>query len=211
MPAIVRELGTVAGLAGLVGLTVLSALHLAQARDVARLRAWAGRTPDRAGRPTASPRRARRIGVRQVAVALVGVLVLGGTVTYGVAGLTGGDDDGGRPVASAPARHHPQPKRAVVQPGDVTVAVLNGTTVPGLAAALRERLAAAGFRKGLIGVFPGQQVAESVVQYAPGQKAAAEAVGTRLGIGRRTPVTADARALAGDATVIVIAGADQAP
>jgi hypothetical protein len=32
-----------------------------------------------------------------------------------------------------------------------------------------------------------------------------------LGISRREPVTADSRALAGDATVIVIAGADEAP
>jgi hypothetical protein len=37
------------------------------------------------------------------------------------------------------------------------------------------------------------------------------AVSRRLGISRLEPVTANSRALAGDATVIVIAGADKSP
>ena len=106
-----------------------------------------------------------------------------------------------------------KPKRnvAAVEPANVTVAVLNGTTVPGLAAALRDQIAAAGFKKGRIDVFPDQQLAESVVQYAPGHQPEAKAVSRRFGISRREPVTADSRVLAGDATVIVIAGADKAP
>jgi DNA gyrase inhibitor GyrI len=40
---IVQEIGAVAGCAAVVGLAVLSALHLSQARDVKRLREWAGR------------------------------------------------------------------------------------------------------------------------------------------------------------------------
>ena len=73
----------------------------------------------------------------------------------------------------------PTPKRkaAAVKPGNVTVAVLNGTTVPGLAAALRDELAAAGFKKGTIDVYSDQQLAASVVQYAPGRQAEAKAVG----------------------------------
>ena len=63
----------------------------------------------------------------------------------------------------------------------------------------------------MIDVFSDQQLAESVVQYAPGRQAEAKAVGRSLGISRREPVTADSRALAPDATVIVIAGADKAP
>ena len=106
-----------------------------------------------------------------------------------------------------------KPKRngAAVKPGNVTVAVLNGTTVPGLAAALRDQIAAAGFKKGTINNFSDQQLDESVVQYAPGHQAEAKAVSRIVGISEREPVTADSRALAGDATVIVIAGADKAP
>jgi hypothetical protein len=165
------------------------------------------------------PRRSQpwysRAGTRYVAVAIVGLLVLGGAAAYGVAQLTG--DDGGDNSGNARANNDnvlpDKPKRngAAVKPGNVTVAVLNGTTVPGLAAALRDQIAAAGFKKGTINVFSDQQLAESVVQYAPGHQAEAKAVSRRVGISQREPVTADSRALAGGATVIVIAGADKAP
>jgi hypothetical protein len=292
---IVQEIGAAAGFAAVVGLAVLSALYFSQARDVRRLREWAGRAPERSGRgvtalperaagvpppaqpqtavtasgPPASltgprpatpagafgppplapqpvrrtpstqgpitraaasravpqqtviipPRRSQhwygRIGTRYVAVVLVGLLVLGGAAAYGVTRLTG--DDGGDNSGNAQANNENglpnEAKRngAAVQPGNVTVAVLNGTTVPGLAAALRDQIAAAGFKKGTINDFSDKQLAESVVQYAPGHQAEAKAVSRRLGISQREPVTADSRALARDATVIVIAGADEAP
>jgi LytR cell envelope-related transcriptional attenuator len=238
---LVQEIGAAAGVAAVVGLAVLSALHVSHARDIRRLREWAGRAPERSGRgvtavpgravgvPPAvapqpvrrvpSPRRSRprysRAGARYVAVALVGLLVLGAVATYGVTQLTG--DDGGENSGNAQATNDNglpnEAKRngAAVQPGNVTVAVLNGTTVPGLAAALRDQIAAAGFKKGTINDFSDQQLAESVVQYAPGHQAEAKAVSRTVGISEREPVTADGRALAGDATVIVIAGADKAP
>jgi LytR cell envelope-related transcriptional attenuator len=207
---LVREIGGVAGWAAVVGLAVLCALYLSQARDVKRLREWAGRAPERA-QPRSQPSLSR-IGTRYVAVAFVGVLVLGGSAAYGVTQLTGGDNSG-----RAQANKHnglakkPKRKPVAVKPGNVTVAVLNGTTVPGLAAALSEQIAAAGFRKGTIDVFSDQTLTESIVQYAPGHQAEAKAVGRTVGITRSEPVTADGRALAADATVIVIAGADKAP
>jgi hypothetical protein len=257
MLAMVQEIGAVAGWAAVVGLAVLSALYLSQARDVKRLREWAGRAPERSGPgvtavparaagvpPPAQPRTAAtatgaltrpaalravpeqtaispprpshpwysRIGTRYVAVALVGLLVLGGTAAYGVTRLTGDDDPGnarannGNGVPNKPKRNG-----VAVKPGNVTVAVLNATTVPGLAAMLRDQIAAAGFKKGMIDVFSDQQLVESVVQYAPGHEAEATAVGRTVGISQRGPITANSRALAGDATVIVIAGADKAP
>jgi hypothetical protein len=250
--AIVQEIGAVAGWAAVVGLAVLSALYFSQARDVKRLREWAGRAPERLGPGVAAPGRAAgmppvgpqpdrrtpspqrpitrpaalravpqqtvispprrsqpsysRLGTRFVAVALVGMLVLGGVAAYGVTQLTGGGDNSGNGLPDKPQRNG-----AAVKPGNVTVAVLNGTTVPGLAATLRDQIGAAGFKKGTIDVFSDQQLAESVVQYAPGHQAAAKAVGRRLGISQREPATAHSRALVGDATVIVIAGADTAP
>jgi hypothetical protein len=245
---IVQEVGAVAGWAAVVGLAVLSALYFSQARDVKRLREWAGRAPERSGwgetavpgraagvpspaQPPAAlravpqetviipPRRSQpwhgQIGTRYVAVVLVGLLGLGGAVAYGVTQLTG--DDGGDNSGNAQANNdnglpnEPRRNGAAVKPGNVTVAVLNGTTVPGLAAALRDQIVAAGFKEGTINVFSDQQLAESVVQYAPGHQAEAEAVSRRVKISQRGPVTADSRALAGDATVIVIAGADKAP
>jgi hypothetical protein len=165
------------------------------------------------------PRRSQpwysRIGTRYVAVALVGLLVLGGAAAYGVTQLTG--DDGGDNSGNAQANNNNgspnKPKRngAAIKPGNVTVAVLNGTTVAGLAAALRDQIAAAGFKRGTINDFSDKQLAESVVQYAPGHQAEAKAVSRRVEISQWEPVTADSRALAGDATVIVIAGADKAP
>jgi hypothetical protein len=220
--AIVQEIGAAGGLAAVVGLAVLSALYFSHARDVKRLREWAGRAPERSaaaatgtGSATArqpvmvSPRRSQhwysRIGTPYFAVALVGLLVLCGGAAYGVARLTGDDNSG-----NAQANSKPKPG-AGVKPGNVTVAVLNGTTVPGLAAALRDHITAAGFKKGMINDFPDQQLAASVVEYAPGHQAEAKAVSRTVGISRRQPATADSRALAGDATVIVIAGADKGP
>ena len=268
MPEIVQEIGAAAGLVAVLGLAVLSALYFSQARDVKRLREWAGRAPERSGpgvtavpgraatpagasgpppvapppvrrtpspqRPITTPAASRavpqqtvitpprrsqpwysRIGTRYVAVALVGLLVLGGAAAYGVTQFTGHDrgDNSGNAQASNDTGLPNKPKRKgpAVKPGNVTVAVLNGTTVPGLAAMLREQIAAAGFKKGMINNFSDQQLAESVVEYAPGHQAEAKAVGRTVGISRREQVTADSRALAGDATVIVIAGADKAP
>jgi LytR cell envelope-related transcriptional attenuator len=215
---VVQEIGAAAGLAAVVGLAVLSALYLSQARDIRRLREWAGRAPERSGRGVtavqgrAATRAASRaepgygpIGTRYVAVALVGLLVLGGAATYGVTRLTGDGAGSGNGLANEPKRNG-----AAVKPGNVTVAVLNGTTVPGLAAALRDQIAAAGFQKGTINDYSDQQLAESVVQYAPGHLAAAKAVSRMLGLSQREPVTAEGRALAPEATVIVIAGADKA-
>src|SRR5437763_14210234 len=44
---LVQEIGSYAGFAAVVGLAVLSALYFPQARDVKRLREWAGRPPER--------------------------------------------------------------------------------------------------------------------------------------------------------------------
>ena len=154
---------------------------------------------------------------RYLAVALAGLLVLGGAATYGVLQLTG-DDDGGNQTQGTPSGDdgnngggQTKRKEGAVKPANVTVAVLNGTTVPGLAATLSDEVNAAGFKVGTITNFSDQQLAESVVQYAPGHQDEARAVSRRLGIAQREPVNPSSQALAGDATVIVIAGADKAP
>ena len=54
-----------------------------------------------------------------------------------------------------------------------------------------------------------QEKAESVVLYAPGAEREAADVSRRLDISQREPIDAESQALAGDATVVVVAGADQ--
>jgi hypothetical protein len=63
---LIQEIGSYAGLAAIPGLAVLSALYFSQARDLRRLRDWAGRAPERAaeqamgGRVTAQPQQAAK-------------------------------------------------------------------------------------------------------------------------------------------------------
>jgi hypothetical protein len=99
-----------------------------------------------------------------------------------------------------------------VNPANVTVAVLNGTTVPGLAATIMDQAEEAGFRAGTVANFlPNQQLGESVVQYTPGHERDAAAVSRRLGIAQREAVNPSSQELAGDATVVLLVGADKAP
>jgi LytR cell envelope-related transcriptional attenuator len=62
---LIQEIGSYAGLAAIPGLAVLSALYFSQARDVRRLRDWAGRAPERSaeqamgGRVAAQPQAQR--------------------------------------------------------------------------------------------------------------------------------------------------------
>ena len=91
----------------------------------------------------------------------------------------------------------------------MTVAVLNGTTVQGLAAQLADRVESAGFTSGTIANGTDQTRAESVVLFAPGKEREAAAVSRRLGIPQREPVDPASQGLAGDATVVVVAGADK--
>jgi hypothetical protein len=73
-----------------------------------------------------------------------------------------------------------------------------------------DRVAAQGFRLGTVANTADQQQqrAESVVLFSPGHRNEARAVSRRLSISQRQPVDAASQELAGDATVVVIAGAD---
>ena len=162
-------------------------------------------------------------------LAVAGVLIVGGAAAFGITQLAsdGGADSSQSQSAGAGNDNETQsngsgggadngkdkPRRGdSVRPSSVTVAVLNGTTVPGLAATLADQVTSAGFKAGTVANFTNnQQLAESVVQYASGHEREAAAVSRRLGIDQRERVTADSQELAGDATVIVIAGGDKAP
>ena len=66
--------------------------------------------------------------------------------------------------AAQPADDQPARKRqAAIDPSKVTVAVLNGTTVPGLARQIGDTIEQQGFQLGTVTNFIDQQRAESVV------------------------------------------------
>jgi LytR cell envelope-related transcriptional attenuator len=147
---------------------------------------------------------------RYLLLAVAGTLIVGGAAAFGLAQL-------GKEEAPSPSDERvneagePTPKKrsAAVNPGDVTVAVLNGTTIPGLAAQIGDKVEGFGFNLGNVQNNPDQQRAESVVLYAEGAEREAAAVGRRLGVAQREPIDPQSQAIGGDATVVVIAGADQ--
>jgi hypothetical protein len=160
---------------------------------------------------------------RYVVLVIAGVLIVGGAAAFGITQLAGEDEGATPPPERSVAGSGEEaeqgdgnrPRRGrgggAVNPASVTVAVLNGTTVPGLAATLSDEVTAAGFNVGTITNFSDQQLAESVVQYTPGHEREAAAVSRRLKISQREATNPTSQELAGDATVIVIAGADKSP
>jgi len=98
-----------------------------------------------------------------------------------------------------------------VSPAETTVAVLNATEAEGLAHRTATALQQNGYSQAaaLSGHPPGSgQV--SVVEYAGGHQAEAEGVAHSLSVAHVLPIEAAVSALAGQANVVVIVGADKA-
>jgi hypothetical protein len=132
-----------------------------------------------------------------VVIALVAV-ALGAAALIGSHELLHNDTTaGGTHRAGAPASS-----------GAVTVAVLNGTSKPGLAGPVSATLRENGFKEGAISTTrkPYQQ---TVVMYAGGEKKEAEKVARVLGVTPVQRIDQTTRAIAGAADVVVIAGADR--
>jgi hypothetical protein len=148
------------------------------------------------------------------------VLLIGGTILaaivvgFGVIQLTGDDSkpspakepagSGGQSTSTTADEDNGQ--ASAVDPKSVTVAVLNGTTVPGLARDIGAQVEAQGFTLGNVTNSTDQQRAESVVLYAAGAEKEAAEVGKRLKISQREPIDPESQNLARDASVVVIAG-----
>jgi LytR cell envelope-related transcriptional attenuator len=257
---LVERVGAYVGMAAFLGLAVLALLYFSQARDVRRLRDWAGRAPERAveqaeraaetepatevapATPAAAAgahslpptplsqgtqrqrkplrERVRNVHIpqlRYIAMVAAGALILAGAA-YGAIQLT--NDDGGSEPASSRAQNREgerdrgggngeQRRSANVDPAQVTVAVLNGTTVQGLAAQIGEEVRAGSFKLGTIGNAARIDQATSEVLYRNGQARAARAVANRLGIEKVSPVDSVNEEIAGSFDVIVLVGSDR--
>jgi hypothetical protein len=238
---LLERVGSYAGLGAFLGLAVLALLYFSQARDVRRLREWAGRAPERVGETTAQtpaarhglppvalaehesrPRKRLRDRARNINLpnlryvgATLGLLLLLGGAAYAAVQLAdnSGDSSSAGSTSSGtskPDRSSPDSRQKInVDPSTVTVAVLNGTTVQGLAAKVGEEVSAGGFNPGTIGNAARIDQNRSEVLYSPGQQRAARAVANRLGIKSIRAVDAVNREIAGSFDAVVLVGADR--
>jgi hypothetical protein len=234
---LIERVGAYVGLAAFLGLAILALLYFSQARDVRRLREWAGRAPERAADLAATQQhhlppttleqasqktrkplreRIRHIHIpqlRYIALVAGGIVILAGA-GFGALQLLD-EDQGSSPTAGSkrePDREERRGESATtrVNPSSVTVAVLNGTTIAGLAALVGEEARAAGFTLGTVTNAAQTNQTTSEVQYRNGQKNAAAAVARRLDIRGTAPVNPLNAELAGSFDVVVLVGADRA-
>jgi hypothetical protein len=98
---------------------------------------------------------------------------------------------------------------ARINPADVTVAVLNGTSVNGLAGKVGSDIQASGYQLGAV-TNTAPDYKKTVVMYADKQKPAAQKVAGDIGVKEVEELDRDLRDLVGDADVVVIAGEDRA-
>lgn len=131
-------------------------------------------------------------------------LVALGAVILGVAAIFGSqrilNSDGG-------SGNGPKPKK--VDPAAVTVAVLNGTSQPGLAAKVGDDVKVNDFKLG-IESNTHHPFDQTVVMYEPRQQRAANEVAHALGVKPVQPIDRQTQNATGSADVVVIAGADRA-
>ncbi|MEX0993160.1 MAG: LytR C-terminal domain-containing protein [Solirubrobacterales bacterium] len=158
-------------------------------------------------------RRLRNIYIPQLryivaGVAVAALFVLGVGSIAGVIDIGGGSDESGGKSKKAQGPQQ-SGQAANVDPSQVTVAVLNGTTVTGLAYRVSQEAESSGFTLGNVTNAATTDQQGSEVLYAPGQKGAARAVADRLGISTVTPVDSVNAEIAGSADAVVLVGADR--
>jgi hypothetical protein len=180
--------------------------------------------PLRAGMPSAyvvpeePPRRSRTplviAGLAALALAIAAVLAIA------LGGGDGGDDTAGTEPATntvAPPVSQQTTRTDTPARGEVTVAVLNGTTINGLAAKTADRLRGSGFQvpSNLVGnVASVQTRSQTIVSHVEGATAEARDVARVLGIGADAvaPIDANTRVEAGgggtEFQVVVTVGSD---
>jgi LytR cell envelope-related transcriptional attenuator len=101
------------------------------------------------------------------------------------------------------------PKAARVDTSEVSVAVLNGTTVPGLGQKVGDDVEANAFSLGAVTTFP-DPVDQTVVMFERGFEQEASRLSAKLGALPVQPIDRQAQRLADGADVVVIAGQDRA-
>jgi len=138
---------------------------------------------------------------------VVFVLVVGG-VAYAV--LNNGSDSSGAKTANKSGGGKKKAGAGAVKPGEIEVAVLNGTAVTGLAASWGDKIENKGFELGAV-TNTNSTFEESVVMFEPGAKPEAKEVAERLSIKNVEPMIPEVAEVSNEAKVSVVVGEDHAP
>jgi hypothetical protein len=243
-----ERIGAFLGIAAFLGLAILILLVIQQARDLRRLRKWAGTAPERAieaaesrGEDIPEPEHGRIMGplirfgaaihdrfatgwaavgrgyraadrrspidLRFVLGFLAVAAVAAAVVLTSGFGLYGDDGEKADRGKKAPP------------PGEIEVAVLNGTAasgvaaVPGFATDIAKEVRQAGYKIGEVSNSDTSFV-ETEIMYVPGMKAAARQLAKDLDdtLGRTSvrSIIPEVRDLAGKADLAVVLGVDDA-
>jgi hypothetical protein len=102
-----------------------------------------------------------------------------------------------------------QATAAKIKPGEIEVAVLNGTSVTGLAATWGDKIEGKGFELGAV-TNTNSTFKNSVVMFEPGAKPEAKVVAQRLNIKKVAPMVAEVAEVSNEAKVSVVVGEDNA-
>jgi LytR cell envelope-related transcriptional attenuator len=148
-----------------------------------------------------------------LAVLFVVVLLIAGGVAYAVLNSGGSSDsssNGGGKSKTAKSEKTSKQSAAKVKPGEIEVAVLNGTSVPGLAATFGDQVETKGFELGAV-TNSDSQFESSVVMFKKGREPEAKQVAKGLSIEKIEPMTAEVSEVSGEANVSVVVGEDNAP
>jgi LytR cell envelope-related transcriptional attenuator len=145
-----------------------------------------------------------------VAVLVVVFALIAGGVAYAVLNSGGSSSDGGGGGKSAKGEKTSKQTAQKVKPGEIEVAVLNGTSVPGLAATFGDKVETKGFELGAV-TNSDSQFESSVVMFKKGREPEAKQVAKGLSIDKIEPMTAEVSEVSGEANVSVVVGEDNAP
>lgn len=135
-----------------------------------------------------------------VVLFVVFVLVAGG-VAYAVLNSGGDESSGGGGHSKG------EQAAAEVSPGEIEVAVLNGTEETGLAATWGDKVERKGFELGAV-TNTASQFEDSVVMFKQGRKPEAKEVAKRLSIAKVQPINSEVAQVSGPAQVSVVVGED---
>lgn len=152
-----------------------------------RLRGWFSGFGETASRPSSL-----------IALFVVILAIVGG----GAYLLLSGNDEGGGGNGSKQAA-------VKVKPAEIEVTVLNGTSVPGLAATFGDKVEGKGFDLGAV-TNSSSSFEESVVMFKRGHKMEARKVAKQLGIAKLQLMNGEIESVSAGADVAVIVGEDDA-
>jgi uncharacterized protein (DUF2336 family) len=162
----------------------------------------------RNGQPPAGPKYYRRERSSRRAFVLAGAAAIVAVLTIALL-LSASKGGSSRPPSGARSTHVAE--GAASSPAETSVTVLNGTSTPGLAHHLAADLQQSGYTLAAAATgAPGGEHTATVVEYARGHRADARAVAKDLRVSGVEPLDASVAALSGSASVVVIAGSDQA-